>query len=195
MPSAGPHPLPPGRIRARDKAREILAQAPWFLDTETTGLDGEAEVVELAVVDVEGRVVVETLIEPRGTISGGAFAVHGIADEMVRSQPLFEAVWAPLVEERLASRPIVAYNAPFDTRMIRQSLRIAGRPLVGIDNFHCAMALFTDFYGRRTRLELAAAHCGVEPDGRLHRALADADLTRRLVLAIADAADPHYSGE
>ena len=48
-----------------------LAAHPLFLDTETTGLDERDEVVELAVINVRGEVLVGTLIKPVNPIPGG----------------------------------------------------------------------------------------------------------------------------
>lgn len=54
-----------------------------ILDTETTGLDGDAEVVELAVIDCAGSVPLDTLVRPIGPIPVEAAAIHGITDAML----------------------------------------------------------------------------------------------------------------
>ena len=41
-----------------------LAADPLILDTETTGLDERAEVVELAAINARGEVLVDTFIKP-----------------------------------------------------------------------------------------------------------------------------------
>lgn len=43
-----------------------------FLDTETTGLDGRAEIVELAEVNARGETLINTLARPASTL----FAVN-----------------------------------------------------------------------------------------------------------------------
>src|SRR6185437_1044792 len=46
-------------------ARELLTRDDWVvLDTETTGLDAGAEVIDLAVLDRNGTVLLETLLRP-----------------------------------------------------------------------------------------------------------------------------------
>jgi DNA polymerase-3 subunit epsilon len=54
-----------------------------ILDTETTGLDGDAEVVELAVIDCAGSVPLDILVRPIGPIPVEAAAIHGITDAML----------------------------------------------------------------------------------------------------------------
>lgn len=43
-----------------------------FLDTETTGLDGNAEIIDIALVDRDGAVLLDTLIRPTRPIPWGA---------------------------------------------------------------------------------------------------------------------------
>ena len=42
-------------------ARRLLEADPLILDTETTGLDENAEICELAIITHEGKVVVDSL--------------------------------------------------------------------------------------------------------------------------------------
>ncbi len=50
-------------MTGRELCREGLRQNAYFLDTETTGLDDQAEIVEIAVIDSAGNLVYEALIE------------------------------------------------------------------------------------------------------------------------------------
>ena len=47
--------LSPNQQRVAEIARSIVQKNPVYLDTETTGLDKNAEIVEIAVVDDAGR--------------------------------------------------------------------------------------------------------------------------------------------
>lgn len=58
------------------------------LDTQTTGLGENDEIVEIAVTDLDGKTLLNTLIKPTISISNDAIMVHGITDEMVeKGQP------------------------------------------------------------------------------------------------------------
>jgi DNA polymerase III epsilon subunit-like protein len=49
-----------------------------ILDTETTGLDNQAQVIEIAVIDLVGITLFDTLIRPTIPVSSEATAVHGL---------------------------------------------------------------------------------------------------------------------
>lgn len=160
-----------------------------YLDTETTGLDAGAEVVDLAVVASDGRILLETLIRPSRQIPSDASAIHGIYAEHVADAP----TW-PVIHERLhdllVDRPVVVYNAPFDRRMVEQCCRRHGLATPS-SSWECAMRRFAAFHGDRTqrggfrshKLEFAVTRFGARPGG--HRAAADALACRSVVHGMA----------
>ena len=156
-----------------------------FLDTETTGLGGNDEVVQIAIVDVDGTVLVDTLVKPHRPIPAEATAVHGITDDMVADAPAFDQVW-PQVKAIVEAHPIVAYNADFDMRMIRQTLNACGIPEAIQVTYRCAMKLYSRFsgYSRWQTLGNALAQCGIAVQ-ELHDAHADAEAARLLVRHVA----------
>lgn len=171
-------------------AAQWLARDPLFLDTETTGLDRQAEVCDLAVVDAGGQVLLNTLIRTRRPIPQDAYAIHGISDRDVQDAPPFEAV-ADQLRALLAGRLVVVYNADFDMQMLRQSHANAqaARYLRQVEAV-CAMKLYAVHYGawdgyhrsyRWQTLENAARQCRLPWAGDAHRALADAEMCRRVV--------------
>jgi len=112
------------RLEAELWARDLFAEveaARWvLLDTETTGLDDSAEVVQVAVVSLGGTVLMDTLVRPSGPIPWEASRVHGISDDRVKDAPAYRDVHAEL-ERLLVERSVVAYNASFDERILRQT--------------------------------------------------------------------------
>lgn len=102
-------------------AAEVLADpSAVVLDTETTGLHG-AYLVEIAVVAVDGTVLLDTLVDPGMPIPAEATAIHGITDEMVAGQPRFGDV-LPALTAALLGRRVVIYNAGFDRGIVRTEL-------------------------------------------------------------------------
>ncbi|WP_435980013.1 3'-5' exonuclease [Psychrobacter sp. DM4] len=95
-----------------------------FIYTETTGLDRDAEIVEIAVVDENENILFESLVKPTKPISKAATDVHGITNADVKDAPSFAEIWAKL-SSLIGTKTIVFYNADFDTRMIRQSVASA----------------------------------------------------------------------
>ena len=131
------------------RARRILQSNPLFFDTETTGLDSGAEIVEIGVVDVDGQTVLESLVRPRRRIPSGATAVHGISDDMVLDAPTWVEIW-PQVKRLLADRRVGIFNADFDLRMMRQSHEQHGLTWeeMGGSAF-CVMKMYATFLWRR----------------------------------------------
>jgi DNA polymerase III subunit epsilon len=140
-----------------------------FLDTETTCLSptrGDA-IVELAIVDAAGRVLIDTLVDPERPVPWQAAQVHGITDDMVRGQPTL-AQLMPRVLEVIAGEWVVIYNAGFDVPFF------PGR-LAQSAGVRCAMTRFADTLGGPWRnLDVAARHVGHRWTGTKYRALADA---------------------
>ena len=169
-----------------ESPQELLRRSPLLLDTETTGLGRDDEIIEIAILTVEGDEIVNMLVEPRGTIGDEAAGVHHITPPMLDGCRRFEDIWAE-IEPLLAGHPLVAYNAPFDERMIIQSLVKSGRvPSTDLE-FHCARRLSAKLIAAARpllSLDEAAAFFGIDHDGHRHRALSDADLLRRVFLAM-----------
>jgi DNA polymerase-3 subunit epsilon len=178
----------------------LIANHPGalFLDTETTGLDGRAEIIDIAIVDRTGRVVLNSLVQPEREIPPEATAIHGLTMADVRHAPRWSEIVSHLVRI-VSGRLIVVYNADFDRRMIHQCCSRCGQPAPSVE-WHCAMRAFAAFRERPSccggyrwyPLEAAAAHFGVPPGG--HRALGDAETCRRVVLAMAGCDDDRWRG-
>jgi len=148
----------------------------FFLDTETTGIDGKRDsIVEIAIVDQRGAIVLNTFVSPGRPIPWQASAIHGITDEMVSDAPSFKSLW-PEIKALVGGAHVVIYNASFDCQFFPDRLKAASR-------VSCAMMEFAEVYGERgsygrdnrwQKLEVAARHVGHKWTGKAHRALADA---------------------
>ena len=172
-------------MNAVELCQNWLRRKALFLDTETTGLDEQAEVVELAILDHQGRPVWEGLIRPTVPITPTLTAIHGISNEMVADAP----TWADVhneIGEVISGRLIVAYNAEFDRRIIRQTCALHGLPEHPAE-WACAMQMYQDHTGNHRWIKLieAAKQCGVYPIGQVHQATTDALMCLHIVKRIA----------
>lgn len=176
------------RQQAVSIARQRLAQQPVYIDTETTGLDKTAEIVEIAIIDHDGSILFDELVKPVRPIPAGAAAVHHITNEMVASAKSWAVHW-PTIRSILFGRVIGFYNEEFDMRMIRQTHQNVGLPWKEKFQTFCIMKMYAQFAGqidprRRTykyhKLENAGRACGI-PLPNSHRASDDTLLTRALL--------------
>lgn len=100
---------------------------PWVaIDTETTGRDPQNDrVVEVGCVFLKGGQVVDKkgwLINPGCPIPKEASDVHGILDQDVAEQPLFEQVAEEIFNSMKGYLPL-AYNAEFDRNFLLCELK------------------------------------------------------------------------
>lgn len=179
------------RSNAIQKARYILSCPYFILDTETTGLLN-AEICQLAVLKSDGNKYI-TLVKPTKLIENGAIDVHGINNDTVaHAPPIYE-----VIQEIPASGLMVIYNAPFDIKMIKQSMAAHNRnweapaPNMIFD----MMQIYAEFYGRWDeqynsfrwqKLETAIQQCNISSDLEFHNALSDCIMTDRLLRFIAN---------
>jgi len=183
------------RLQAIQLARSKVELKPVYLDTETTGLKENDEIVEIAIIDHDGQALLESLVRPLRCIPPDAVAIHRITDDMVRNAPRWSEIW-PEVESLLSGRQIAIYNADFDIRMMRQSHRSSMLPWrISRENVFCVMKLYAQFFGnwdpyrgnyRFHSLEKAGRQSNI-PLPNTHRAYEDATLTRALLHYIANA--------
>jgi exodeoxyribonuclease X len=90
-----------------------------FLDTETTDSDDKARLLQLAYHDAKTGERVNELFKPPVPIAIDAMSVHHITNEMVAEKPSFEASgFRERLNSLLNQRILVAYNAPFDIRIL-----------------------------------------------------------------------------
>jgi DNA polymerase-3 subunit epsilon len=163
-----------------------------FIDTETTGLDASAEIVDIAVVGLDGTILLDTLVKPTRSIPAGASRIHGIYDHHVSDAPAWCDIY-DAVATLLEGRPVVIYNASYDRRIIEQCCAHSRLRLIdGADRWQCAMLRHAEYVGepgrwgkgyRWHKLENAARAFGIEPGG--HRALGDAEACRQVVHRMA----------
>ncbi|MFO8037334.1 MAG: 3'-5' exonuclease [Anaerolineales bacterium] len=181
--------------QAIHQAQEILKERPVYLDTETTGMGKNDTVIEIAVLDADGRVLVNTLVQPRGSIPASSARIHGITDEMANDAPPWPEVWVA-VERSLAGRTVAIYNVEFDLRVMKQThtQHWMKWKLPSGARFVDVMELYAQYHGqwdpirkrfRYLSLAQAGRRSGI-PLPNTHRAKDDCLLTRALLQYLAD---------
>jgi DNA polymerase-3 subunit epsilon len=112
------------RERIIQWAHELFSLPNFYiLDTETTGLDKQDEIVQIGIIDKHGEVVLDSLVKATKPLSSEVTRIHGISNAMLRDAPTLDELYVTL-SAKLAGTPLIAYNMDFDWRMISQSLKV-----------------------------------------------------------------------
>jgi DNA polymerase-3 subunit epsilon len=132
------------RTEAREWAVNLLEYGDFvILDTETADLHGE--IIEIAIIDQDGKTLLDQRIKPQGEIAPGAEAVHGISLDDLKDAPSFAEVY-PAIVEAIAGKPVIIYNAQYDVTCLQQDCRRHELAHIGIESA-CAMEWYSQWYG------------------------------------------------
>lgn len=166
------------------------------VDFETTGMQPEKgdRVIEIGAVMVRGRQIVErfeSLIQPGFLVSREIESLTGINNRMLQqAKPASEVM--PGFIQFISSYPLVAHNASFDQKFLEAELSLFGKPRPL--NFGCTLQLARRIYPDLVnyKLETLVRYKKLTNDGQFHRALADAEMTALLWLAIHEDLKQQY---
>jgi DNA polymerase-3 subunit epsilon len=165
-----------------------LATAEFVaVDCETNGLAGDAcELTEVGAVLVGGGELHDrfaSLVRVERPLSRGIQRLTGITQAMVDAAPPPAEVLREL-QAMLEGRVLVAHNAPFDLRALRQAFDRAGLEWPDPPAL-CTLALGRRLapLARRRGLAALAGSLGIEVEG-VHRALVDAETCARIFCAL-----------
>lgn len=159
------------------------------LDVETTGLEQEDRVLEVACLVTRGETeeeVFDTLINPDRPIPKEVINIHGIREEDVLGAPHFGDIY-PQLERLLTGAVLVAHNASYDVSFLNRECAPVGRKLPKIrvlDTLTLARNLLRE---EHYSLEHLADRFALQ-NRPAHRALADVRTTFELLWKIIDLA-------
>lgn len=91
------------------------------IDTETTGMTADDEVIELSVVDMDGTVLYDSTFCPVSEVNPFASSVNHLTNECLCDSPLFTDEWSK-IKSFIGNKKVLAHNTKFDQRIIKQTL-------------------------------------------------------------------------
>lgn len=188
--------LQEARQQATAWARHCLKIPPekWaILDTETTGLDEKAEVIQIGIINGRGaRLMNNVLVKPLGIIPAEATAVHGITIDMAEKGISFPKAFQAMMNVLDRMDLLVIYNKAYDMRLIGQSCKLHGITSTGRARFprrvNCAMLAYAQYQGqwdpRRNGFRWPKL------TGGDHSAVGDCIATKNVIESMAEVACP-----
>ncbi len=178
----------PGQSSNLD-SRLLKELAYTVFDTETTGLDPSSgdEIISIGALRIiSGRILSEEsfdqLINPQRRIPASSTHIHGIDNDMVKSQPTIDMVLPDFLkfsEETI----LVAHNAAFDMRMLQMCEKRTGVKFIQpVMDTLLLSAVAHSAHDDHT-LSAIAGRLGVTVAGR-HTAMGDAVMTANIFIKL-----------
>jgi DNA polymerase-3 subunit epsilon len=122
-------------------ARALAARSDWVaLDTETTGLKGDIEIVEIAILSPTGVDSFESRVRPVQSIPSEAMVAHA---------PTFPAIHAEIAAA-IAGREVLVYKVAYDRPVLGGVCERHGLPHLKAKRWTCAMEWYAQWYGDQT---------------------------------------------
>ena len=160
-------------------------------DLETTGLSAAMDrIVEIAAVRFleTGQEIAryQTLVNPERPVPSGAYAVHGLSDELLSHAPTAREILPAFLAfiGDACSTSLLAHNAAFDAGFLGTELEHAGLAIPDckvIDTLPLSRMRLPMLSSHR--LETIAKYLGLDPAGA-HRAMADSLLVKQIWLRL-----------
>lgn len=151
------------------------------LDSETTGLAG-AEIIEVAIIDQTGKTLFNQRVKPDKPIEPGAFAVHGISDEMLKNEPSFDEIY-PALAQVVNGKHLLIYNVDFDLSILNHEAKKRGLPVLQPVAVTCVMEMYAIWRGDWSKYHQSFRWQPLE--GGDHTALGDCMATLDVVMRMA----------
>ena len=184
------------RQKASLWAQGLLESENWIiLDTETTGLGNDSQICQLGVLTPTHPDGWQTYVKPTIPIDPGATNIHGITNDDVKDAPYFDEVFLSLLKV-VGARDLIIYNAEFDCKLIKQSLRVhqiqlafptsdrrGCRIFTNGGSIHCAMLWYSQWIGDCN--EYYGNYRWQKLPGGDHSALGDCKATLQIIQRMA----------
>lgn len=126
-----------------------------ILDTETTGLTLRDQIIEISVIDLAGKILLNSLVKPTIIIPAEATSIHGITNEMIHGAPSWTTIYQELLEVTVG-KTILIYNAEFDLGMIENTC-IANNVEFKDFKSTCVMKMYANYVDSKKWISLSDA--------------------------------------
>jgi DNA polymerase-3 subunit epsilon len=180
-----------------DQLREIVKRNNFVvLDTETTGLERPAEIIEISIVGCGGYVLLDTLVRPVRPVPEFIAGLTGINNSMVAGAP----TWPPIRErvlEIIKGKDVLVYNAKYDRQLMHWTDEAHQTPHVDYKanaNWFCVMECYAEIWGQIhayygtyvwQKLTNAVTQQQLKIENA-HRAMGDCNMTLALVQKLCE---------
>jgi DNA polymerase-3 subunit epsilon len=163
-----------------------LNERALVVDTETVGSGPTIEIIEIAIGDISGNILFESLVRPVFNRLPSPSKHQRFDRAAFETASYWSDIW-PSISKLITNKLLVAYNATFDCRALaamtaRHAYSSPERA------WRCAMQTVKKGLGVKKSLTLSEACARFGLEGGNHRAACDVEATCRLLQALRNAA-------
>jgi DNA polymerase-3 subunit epsilon len=131
-------------------AQERLSdQNTVVIDIESTGLlhqDPETEIVQICILNVEGRPLFSMMLKPSQPMRDEVIAIHKITNEQIINQPIFPQI-AKIIAFVLKDKHVISWNMDFDWKLLVHMFKKYEQELPKTAGASCAMDKYSEWAG------------------------------------------------
>ena len=142
------------KVREKERKKKILARVQRYadikpeeiicLDTETTGLESEDEILQLSIIDGTGDVLFDEYIRPVSAEEWPyAEMIHGISPDMVADKATIDQHLERLNEIIASAKLVIGYHLDFDLDYLHRAGMTCPKDVLTFD----VMTEFAAVYG------------------------------------------------
>ena len=171
------------RIEAIKWAKNVVSRKNTvYLDLETTGLKNPG-IVQIGLIDHDGNILIDSLVNPEKPVEAKAYRVHGISNEKVKGAPTFQDIY-PQLSKACSGKIVIIYNKAFDQPVIQKLVKKFELEPMKVRAVLCAMLVNAAYVGDWT--DYHKSYKWPKLIGGDHSAAQDCQATRDTLIAIAN---------
>ena len=168
-----------------------------ILDTETTGLSTKEKhkIVEIGCVELNNLIptnkIFHEYINPKRTVSGEAYKVHGYSDKFLSDKKAFPEIAEEFLNF-IKDKKLVIHNASFDLSFLDYELKLANKKPLDRKNVIDTLELARNkFPGSLVNLDALCKRFRIDNSRRKkHTALVDCELLSKVYINLIDQKEP-----
>lgn len=183
---------------ALDMLNHLKESDNWCaIDTETTGVSKNDQVIEVAVSSKSGDIIYHELIKPTVPINPFAQKVHGISLDELTGKETWSSAYRRFEKAIKPFKKVLIYNSAFDNRLIKQTYKAFFIPEMPYESI-CYYSLIRKLHfgaqshhagKQKLNLESIANRLGIETKNMsLHTAADDAILLSKVASCFSERA-------
>ena len=168
-----------------------------ILDTETTGLSTKEKhkIVEIGCVELNNLIstnkIFHEYINPKRTVSGEAYKVHGYSDKFLSTKKIFAEISKDFLNF-IKDKKLIIHNAPFDLSFLNYELKLINKKPIDKKNVIDTLEIARSKYpGSQNSLDALCKRFNIDNTKReKHSALIDCNLLKEVYINLLDQKEP-----